>query len=297
MTRLLEPKIQIADRHRGVGPASGAVVSLARSNDASPEGVILRQVHSQGAHVRKKFASARSAGLIALISAAACLTAAQAAPQMGGGTSAVQGKVLEARNVEGYTYLKLQTAAGEVWAAVPTSSVKPGAQVVIGNSMVMQNFESRTLNRKFDKILFGQIVDPKMPFDAAPAAPAAASPHAGVAPAPKPAVSVAPMAKASGPDARTVAEVHAGKAALKGKTVSLRAQVVKVNAGIMGKNWLHLQDGTGSASDGSNDVIVTSKQIAAVGDVITARGVVRTNVDLGMGYAYPVLVEDASVQK
>ncbi len=242
-------------------------------------------------------ASTRSAGLIALVLAAACLTAAQAAPQTGGAPAAVQGKVLEARNVEGYTYLKLQTAAGEVWAAVPTSSVKPGAQVVIGNSMVMKNFESRTLKRKFDSILFGQIVGPEAPGGAAPSAAAAVSPHAGVAPAAKPAVVLAPMAKASGPDARTVAELNAGKAGLKGRTVSLRAQVVKVNSGIMGKNWLHLQDGTGSAANGSNDVIVTSKDTAAVGDVITARGVVRTNVDLGMGYAYEVLVEDASLRK
>jgi hypothetical protein len=247
--------------------------------------------------MREKFASARSAGLIALVFAAAGLTAAQAAPQMGGASSTVQGKVLEARNVEGYTYLKLKTATGEVWAAVTTSSVKPGAQVVIGNPMVMKNFESRTLNRKFDTILFGELVDPKMPAGAAPVAAAAASPHDGGAPTAGPAVTVAPMAKASGPDARTVAEVHAGKATLKGRTVSVRGQVVKLNTGIMGKNWLHLQDGTGSAAGGSNDVIVTSKASAAVGEIVTARGVVRTNVDLGMGYAYPVLVEDASLSK
>jgi hypothetical protein len=108
---------------------------------------------------------------------------------------------------------------------------------------------------------------------------------------------VKPVAKASGADAKTVAEVVAGKAGLKDKTVSLRAQVVKVNNGIMGKNWLHLQDGSGSAKDGSNDLIVTSKDTAALGDVVTVRGVVRTNVDLGSGYAYQVLIEDASVRK
>jgi hypothetical protein len=247
--------------------------------------------------VNKSIASARPAGRIALILAAACMTAAQAAPQIGSATAAVPGKVLEVRNVEGYTYLKLETAAGEVWAAVPTSSVKPGAQVAIGSPMVMKDFESTTLKRKFDRILFGQLVDPAAPTAAAPVAAAAVSPHAGGAPVAKPAVSLAPMAKASGPDARTVAEVHARKAALQGKTVSFRAQVVKVNTGIMGKNWLHLQDGTGSAANGSNDVIVTSKDTAAVGEVITARGVVHTNVDLGMGYAFEVLVQDASLRK
>lgn len=204
---------------------------------------------------------------------------------------AVEGKVLETQNVEGYTYLKLQTQAGEVWAAVPTASVKPGAQVAIGNAMTMQNFESKTLKRKFDKILFGQLLDPK-----AAGAAALAPPHGQMGSA-KPAIAQTPVAKASGADAKTVAEVLAGKATLKDKTVTLRARVVKVNAGIMGKNWLHLQDGTGKAADGSNDLIVTSKDLAAVGDVVTVRGVVRTNVDLGSGYAYAVLIEDASLRK
>jgi hypothetical protein len=272
--------------------SAGLARSTAATPNSSPDAKPI-----DGAHLSKHFPSTRSATLIALLLGAVSLTAAYAAPQMGGGANSVQGKVLEAKNVEGYTYLKLQTAAGEVWAAVPTSSVKPGAQVVVENPMVMKNFESRTLQRKFDAILFGQLAGSAAPAAAMPMAPAAGSPHAGIAPAAKPVAPTAPVAKATGPDAKTVAEVNAGKAALAGKTVSLRGQVVKINSGIMGKNWLHLQDGTGSAGNGSNDVIVTSRETAAVGDVVTARGVVRTNVDLGMGYAYAVLVEDASLKK
>jgi hypothetical protein len=73
--------------------------------------------------------------------------------------------------------------------------------------------------------------------------------------------------------------------------------VVKVNAGILGKNWLHLQDGSGSAADGTNDVLVTTQDAAAVGDVVTARGTVRTDVNLGMGYAYAVVIDEATVRK
>jgi hypothetical protein len=65
----------------------------------------------------------------------------------------------------------------------------------------------------------------------------------------------------------------------------------------MGKNWLHLQDGSGKAQDGSNDLLVTSQDLAAVGDVVTARGTVRTDVSFGAGYAYAVLVEEAAVRK
>ena len=92
--------------------------------------------------------------------------------------------------------------------------------------------------------------------------------------------------KATGPDARTVAEVVTGKAGLKDKSVLVRAQVVKVNTGIMGKNWLHLRDGSGSAADGSNDILVTTRDIAALGDVVSVKGTVRTDVNLGSGYTY-----------
>ena len=176
---------------------------------------------------------------------------------------------------------------------MPTTTVKKGAQVTIGNAMVMDNFESKTLGRKFDRIVFGTIVDP----NAKPAAPLAApvpAPHGAV---PVPSAPVAKVAKATGPDAKTVADIVTGKDALKGKTVLVRGQVVKVNNGIMGKNWVHLQDGSGSAANGTNDILVTTQDKAIVGDIVSAKGTVRTDVNLGSGYAYAVLVEDASVRK
>ncbi len=209
--------------------------------------------------------------------------AAQATPT----TTSLKGEVLETRSVDSYTYLRLKTAQGEVWAAVPTTAAKKGSQVTIGNTMVMHNFESKTLNKTFDKIVFGQIVEPGAP-------PAAAH---GTMPAMKAEAPVAKVAKASGPDAKTIAEVVTGRAALKDKTVLVRGQVVKVSLGILGKNWLHLQDGSGAAAAGSNDILVTSKNEAAIGDIVNAKGTVRTDVNVGPGYAYAVLIEDATLSK
>jgi hypothetical protein len=73
--------------------------------------------------------------------------------------------------------------------------------------------------------------------------------------------------------------------------------VVKTNVGILGKNWLHLQDGSGTAAAGTNDILVTTKDVVAVGDIVTAKGTVRTDVNLGSGYVYSVLIEDAAVRK
>jgi len=82
---------------------------------------------------------------------------------------------------------------------------------------------------------------------------------------------------------------------LKDKPVQVNGKVVKYNAGIMGKNWLHLQDGSGAAADNSNDILVTTSASAKLGDVITVSGMVRNNKDFGAGYSYKVLIEDATL--
>ena len=108
---------------------------------------------------------------------------------------------------------------------------------------------------------------------------------------------VGTVEKASGADARTVAETWAQKAALVGKTVVIRGTVVKYNENVMGKNWIHLQDGSGTVALGNNDITVTSLDGAAKGATITIKGTVRTNKDFGAGYSYAVIVEDAKVLK
>ncbi|HTQ00959.1 MAG TPA: hypothetical protein VMN56_16690 [Casimicrobiaceae bacterium] len=105
------------------------------------------------------------------------------------------------------------------------------------------------------------------------------------------------VAKAAGASGRTVAEVYSQSAALKDKPVVVHAKVVKVVAGVMGKNWVHLRDGSGSDAERTNDLVATSKDEPAVGEVVLAKGVVRTDVDLGSGYSYRVLVEDVSFTK
>lgn len=223
---------------------------------------------------------------ILLLGAAGCAAAAPGAP-----AAPLKGEVLEVREAGPYTYLRLKTGAGETWAAVSKAPVKAGAQVSIANPMEMRNFESKALGKSFDRIVFGTVADANAP------APAATVPHGTMGAPAAAAPALKKVSKASGSDARTVAEVVAGKATLKDKSVSLRGQVVKANAGIMGKNWFHLQDGSGSAGAGTHDILVTSKDAAAVGDVVEVKGTVRTDVKLGAGYDYAVLIEAATLKK
>jgi hypothetical protein len=205
----------------------------------------------------------------------------------------VTGKVLEVKNVDSYTYLRLNTKDGEVWAAVMKAQIKKGSTVTIENGVVMNNFQSKALKRTFPAILFGNLGN---------AAATAPSGHGmGTAyplvPAQKlDSINDAHVAKATGANARTVAEINAKSAELKDQPVLVHAKVVKFNGGIMGKNWIHLRDGSGSAADGTNDILVTSASETKVGDIVTVKGTVRVDKDFGSGYAYKVLIEEGTLQ-
>jgi hypothetical protein len=92
-----------------------------------------------------------------------------------------------------------------------------------------------------------------------------------------------------------VVAIWANLKALDGKTVTVRGKVVKFNAGILGRNWLHIQDGSGKPADGTHDLTVTTDGVAQVGDIVTVTGKVGLNKDFGAGYVYRVIVEGASV--
>jgi hypothetical protein len=204
-----------------------------------------------------------------------------AASALAWAAGSVTGEVLEVLQVESYTYLRMRTANGETWGAVPTAQVKKGAIVTLEDITVMNDFESKTLKRTFKTVVFGNLA-------AGPGNPAgksaAVSPHTGVP-------------KAVGANARTVGEILAKPAEVKDKPVLVRGKVVKFSGGIMGRNWIHLRDGSGAAADKTNDLLVTTTEQAKVGDVITAKGVVRVDKDFGAGYVYKALVEDAALQR
>jgi hypothetical protein len=105
------------------------------------------------------------------------------------------------------------------------------------------------------------------------------------------------VAKATGADTYTVGELYAQQGKLNKKKVVVRGKVVKVSAGIMGKNWIHLQDGTGDAVKGNNDLVVTSQDLPESGEVVTASGILAKDKDFGGGYRYAVIVEEAKVKK
>ncbi|BDU77136.1 OB-fold nucleic acid binding domain-containing protein [Mesoterricola sediminis] len=223
-----------------------------------------------------------------LFAAVACDRSKPAPPvQAPAGPGALTGTVQEVIPAAPYTYLRLKAPQGDVWAAIPAADVKPGQTVTLQVQMRMDRFESPSLKRTFENLHMGTLAG----------AGGEGGGMAAPAPAPAPAGPDEKVAKASGADARTVAEIVQGKAGLKEKTVTVRGKVVKYNEGIMGRNWLHLRDGSGSAAAKDNDITVTTQDTCKVGDLVTAKGVVRLAKDFGAGYTYEVIIEEAKLTK
>lgn len=212
----------------------------------------------------------------------------------------MRGTVLETMNAGGYTYVLIDTGQDQRWAATQQTVVNAGDVVQMREGMAMTGFTAKSLNRTFDIIYF---VDGMQNLSASPE-PVAALPEG------HPATSLPPghpstdgAADAAPTDAtvaalepgQDIAYLYANKDALAGQKISLRGKVVKYNEGILGWNFIHLQDGSGDSAAGSNDLTVTSKAQAAVGQTVVVTGTVVLDKDFGAGYAFPVLVEDASV--
>ncbi|HUK56010.1 MAG TPA: DNA-binding protein [Nitrospiria bacterium] len=190
------------------------------------------------------------------------------------------GVVVTTMNAGSYTYLEVETKSGRYWAATPQMDLAVGNQVDVAPGSEMKDFYSPTLKRTFDSIIFTPSVkvignDP--------------SPDKGGRSKPPGA-----QTQSGSKEVKTVEQVYADRETLKGKQVQVRGKVVKFNPGIMGKNFLHIQDGSGK--EGTNDLAVTSQQDVKVGDHVLVSGTLDTDKDLGAGYTYKAILENASIK-
>ena len=224
----------------------------------------------------------------------------KAAPAAAPKSDVLTGKVAETMNSGGYTYVLVDTGAAKYWAAAPQFAVKVGDKVAVADAMPMMKYQSKTLNRTFDVVYFsGNVTVNGAPAGAAPAAGAGMA--AGELPQGHPAIpnAAAPAApdlknikRAEG--GQTVEEIVTGKEKFAGKPIAVRGRVVKFNGGIMGKNWIHVRDGSGA--EGTNDLTVTTDAVVKVGDLVLVTGALGSDRDFGSGYKYTLIVENAKVK-
>jgi hypothetical protein len=174
----------------------------------------------------------------------------------------------------------------EYWMAIPKTEVTVGKTYTYGGGMEMKKFESKDLKRTFDSVFFVEgLTDPNPPAatETATALPKITSStqlSKGIT-----------LAKGG----ISIFDLYSTKDKLAGKTVILTGKVVKFMPEIMNKNWIHLQDGT--SLNGFNDITITTLDKVKVDQIVTLKGTVVLNKDLGSGYKYDILVEDATVVK
>jgi hypothetical protein len=164
--------------------------------------------------------------------------------------------------------------------------------------MPMEHFKSKTLNRDFPVLYFVSNVAREGETLAGARGPAAgaAAPismmgsHQSAAAAAAPVEHIPPAA-----GGLTIADVWAQRKALAGKPIVVRGKVMKVNNGIMDRNWVHVQDGSGTAADRTNDLTITTAADVKLGDIVTVSGVLAIGKDFGAGYAYDAILENAKV--
>lgn len=196
-------------------------------------------------------------------------------------------EIIELIQTTSYTYLFLKQETDSIWVAVPKMEAEAGETYYYHGGMEMRDFKSKELNRTFESILFlGGLVHPDIVEGRATESPGEALEN-------KKEFETIDIEPPEG--GISISELLARKDKLKGKTVRIKGRVMKYNSGIMGKNWVHLDDG--SCKGGKCDLTITTIDETKPGDLITVEGKISLNKDFGAGYFYSLIMEDASILK
>lgn len=248
----------------------------------------------------KTYTSYLKIAFIVLLALAACEPNKSALLEKGIHTVIVK----EVIHTSEYTYLRLQEEGNPeikendtLWVAVPLTEANIGETLYYKGGYPMTNFQSKELKRTFKEVLFLDSLSKNSNFDKTEIAikpsheyMSSSDTAMGKSKIKKIDVKIDPIV-----DGVTIADLYAKKDSYSGKTIKVKGQVTKFSPDIMGKNWIHIQDGT--ESGGKFDLTITTDQTAEAGDVITFEGKITLDKDLGFNYFYEVIMEDAKVIK
>ena len=193
-------------------------------------------------------------------------------------------EIVDIVQTNSYTYLQVDEDGEEYWMAVSQQEFTKGDVIYHLNGMEMKNFESKDLGRTFDRILFVADVSDEPIYGTQQMVNGQNQPM-------KPNIKKIEVTIETPEGGVSIGDLFANKDAYKDQQVIVSGQVTKVNVAIMGKNWVHIQDGSGD--EVHFDLTVTTQHQPKVGDVVTYKGKVGLDRDFGMGYTYELIVEEA----
>lgn len=194
-----------------------------------------------------------------------------------------EGVVVDTLDGGGYTYIQVEDAQKKYWVAVEGMKIEKGTEIRFTEELRAKNFESKALNRTFDELVFASNLQYRTK----------ASESANLALITE-LVQVSPYQQK---ETISVAQAWIERVKFNGKTIHIRGKVVKVSQGIMEKNWIHIQDGTGENGEVGRIVFTSTQTPPKVGDIVTAQGVVSVDKNFGSGYVYKIIVENAQFKK
>jgi hypothetical protein len=215
--------------------------------------------------------------------------------------------VQEVLQTSQYSYFRLSETGNPkvkesdtIWVASTYSEPVKGDTLYYKGGLPMFNFRSKELNRGFKKILFLDSLSKQSDFGKKDALigrghdlmSSADKANGGVPKMDKIDVKIDKVAGGV-----TIADLYGAKESYAGKSLKVKGQVTKFSPEIMGKNWLHIQDGT--LKDGKFDMAITTdlNTKVKVGDVVCFEGKLSTDKQIGQGYFYEVIMEDAVLVK
>ncbi len=198
--------------------------------------------------------------------------------------------VQEVIQTSSYTYAFVKEGSDNYWIAFMKMDVKNGQHLFFNKSLEMKDFHSKELNRDFESVFFVQEVSTS---GNATTQKEQQLPQQKRQASNKVDLNSIEIEKAK--DGYTIAEIYSNKADFAGEKVKVRGKVVKFSPLIMGKNWIHIQDGT--ESNGNFDLTITTQQNVNTNVVVTFEGIITVNKDFGSGYFYELIMEEAKIVK
>ncbi len=192
----------------------------------------------------------------------------------------------ETFDAERYTYVRVAEGDEEYWVAITKQPVEVGKQYVFQRGLMKKNFFSPEFNRVFETLYLVSDFRPAG-GGANPAEDVLSSLQSGDV------LKVDPQQISRPEGSVPLSELFGNMADYNGKQVVVTGKVVKVNPMIMGRNWIHIQDGTVEGKD----LTVTTMENIPLGHVVSFEGTIALNKDFGAGYRYDIILEGAVVKK
>ena len=191
-------------------------------------------------------------------------------------TIRVTGIVNQTINVTDYTYMEITDSTGSLWVAGYSTQLDNGTEITATGNLNIE-FTSPTMGRTFDIILFADSISGGNTS-------VSNSPH-GSGTIVTGDINVTPV------DGGTrIEDIKSMSAQLDGQVVKVSAEVVK-NVVLIDEYFLTLDDGTGQLKARCPNTFNVSQ-----GDSVVVTGSVMTDVDLGSGYFYEVLLQITDVE-